>query len=307
MSPQIISGKDIANEIREEIATEVARLKEELDVTPGLATILVGEDPASQMYVGMKNKAAAAMGINSRQITLTADTSEDELLGVVAGLNADPEIHGILVQVPLPDHIDERLVLEAITPTKDVDGFHPMSVGRLATDSGDFFAPCTPAGVIEMLVRSGHDPAGKHVVVVGRSNLVGRPLASLLMRKGPGGNATVTVCHSRTPDLGAVTRTAQILVVAMGRPEMITADMVAPGAVVIDVGTTRVDDETSERGWRLSGDVLFDEVSEVAGAISPVPGGVGPMTITMLLSNTVKSARLAAERDADSAADATAA
>lgn len=307
MSPQIISGKDIANEIREEIATEVARLKEELDVTPGLATVLVGEDPASQMYVGMKNKAAAAMGINSRQITLTADTSEDELLGVVAGLNADPEIHGILVQVPLPDHIDERLVLEAITPTKDVDGFHPMSVGRLATDSGDFFAPCTPAGVIAMLVRSGHDPAGKHVVVVGRSNLVGRPLASLLMRKGPGGNATVTVCHSRTPDLGAVTRTAQILVVAMGRPEMITADMVAPGAVVIDVGTTRVDDETRERGWRLSGDVLFDEVSEVAGAISPVPGGVGPMTITMLLSNTVKSARLAAERDADSAADTTAA
>jgi methylenetetrahydrofolate dehydrogenase (NADP+)/methenyltetrahydrofolate cyclohydrolase len=307
MSPQIISGKDIANEIREEIATEVARLKEELDVTPGLATVLVGEDSASQMYVGMKNKAAAAMGINSRQITLTADTSEDELLGVVAGLNADPEIHGILVQVPLPDHIDERLVLEAITPTKDVDGFHPMSVGRLATDSGDFFAPCTPAGVIAMLVRSGHDPAGKHVVVVGRSNLVGRPLASLLMRKGPGGNATVTVCHSRTPDLGAVTRTAQILVVAMGRPEMITADMVAPGAVVIDVGTTRVDDETSERGWRLSGDVLFDEVSEVAGAISPVPGGVGPMTITMLLSNTVKSARLAAERDADSAADTTAA
>ena len=307
MSPQIISGKDIANEIREEIATEVARLKEELDVTPGLATVLVGEDPASQMYVGMKNKAAADMGINSRQITLTADTSEDELLGVVAGLNADPEIHGILVQVPLPDHIDERLVLEAITPTKDVDGFHPMSVGRLATDSGDFFAPCTPAGVIAMLVRSGHDPAGKHVVVVGRSNLVGRPLASLLMRKGPGGNATVTVCHSRTPDLGAVTRTAQILVVAMGRPEMITADMVAPGAVVIDVGTTRVDDETRERGWRLSGDVLFDEVSEVAGAISPVPGGVGPMTITMLLSNTVKSARLAAERDADSVADTTAA
>jgi methylenetetrahydrofolate dehydrogenase (NADP+)/methenyltetrahydrofolate cyclohydrolase len=307
MSPQIISGKDIANEIREEIATEVARLKEELDVTPGLATVLVGEDAASQMYVGMKNKAAAAMGINSRQITLTADTSEDELLGVVAGLNADPEIHGTLVQVPLPDHIDERLVLEAITPTKDVDGFHPMSVGRLATDSGDFFAPCTPAGVIEMLVRSGHDPAGKHVVVVGRSNLVGRPLASLLMRKGPGGNATVTVCHSRTPDLGAVTRTAQILVVAMGRPEMITADMVAPGAVVIDVGTTRVDDETRERGWRLSGDVLFDEVSQVAGAISPVPGGVGPMTITMLLSNTVKSARLAAERDANSVADTTAA
>ncbi len=294
MSAQIISGKDIANEIRAELTTEVARLKDEAGVTPGLATVLVGDDPASQMYVGMKNKAAAAMGIHSRQITLPADTPEDELLGVVAGLNADADIHGILVQSPLPDHINEGRIVESIDPSKDVDGLHPLNVGRIATDSDDFFAPCTPAGVIEMLTRNGHDPAGKHVVVVGRSNLVGRPLSSLLMRKAPGGNATVTVCHSRTPDLGAMTRTADILVVAMGRPETITADMVASGAVVIDVGTNRVDDETREKGYRVCGDVLFDEVSEVAAAISPVPGGVGPMTITMLLSNTVKSARLAA-------------
>ena len=294
MSATIISGRAIAEEIRAELRARVAELKEERDVTPGLATVLVGEDPASQMYVGMKNKAAAEMGIHSRQITLPSDTPEAELLGLVAGLNADPQIHGILVQLPLPDHIDEGKVIEAIHPSKDVDGFHPMSVGRLATDSGDFFAPCTPAGVIEMLVRSGHDPAGKHVVVVGRSNLVGRPLASLLLRKERGGNATVTVCHSRTADLGSVTRTADILVVAIGRPETITADMVRPGAVVIDVGTNRVEDPGSERGYRVCGDVLFDEVAAVAGAISPVPGGVGPMTITMLLSNTVKSAALGA-------------
>ena len=294
MGAQIISGSDIADEIRAEIKESVKRLKEGSDVTPGLATVLVGENPASQMYVGMKNKAAADMGINSRQITLAVDTSEDELLGVVAGLNADPGIHGILVQLPLPDHIDEGKVLEAIHPSKDVDGFHPINVGRLATDSGDFFAPCTPAGVIEMLTRSGHDPSGKNVVVVGRSNIVGRPLAALLLRKAVGGNATVTICHSRTADLGSVTRGAEILIVAMGRPEMITAEMVAPGAVVIDVGTNRVDDPSRDKGYRVCGDVLFDDVTKVAGAISPVPGGVGPMTITMLLANTVKAASLRA-------------
>ena len=294
MGAQIISGSDIADEIRAEIKESVKRLKEVSDVTPGLATVLVGENPASQMYVGMKNKAAADLGINSRQITLAVDTSEDELLGVVAGLNADPGIHGILVQLPLPDHIDEGKVLEAIHPSKDVDGFHPINVGRLATDSGDFFAPCTPAGVIEMLTRSGHDPSGKNVVVVGRSNIVGRPLAALLLRKAVGGNATVTVCHSRTADLGSVTRGAEILIVAMGRPEMITAEMVAPGAVVIDVGTNRVDDPSRDKGYRVCGDVLFDDVTKVAGAISPVPGGVGPMTITMLLANTVKAASLRA-------------
>lgn len=294
MGAQIISGRDIADEIRAELKDTVAHLKEGSGVTPGLATVLVGENPASQMYVGMKNKAAADMGINSRQITLSVDTSEDELLGVVSGLNADPGIHGILVQLPLPDHIDEGKVLEAIHPSKDVDGFHPINVGRLATDSGDFFAPCTPAGVIEMLTRSGHDPSGKHVVVVGRSNIVGRPLAALLLRKAIGGNATVTVCHSRTADLGSVTRSAEILIVAMGRPEMITADMVAPGAIVIDVGINRVDDPSRDKGYRVCGDVLFDEVAEVAEAISPVPGGVGPMTITMLLANTVKAASLRA-------------
>ncbi len=290
MSAEIISGRQIADEIRSELKTRIASLAEEHDVVPGLATVLVGDNPGSQMYVGMKNKAAKEMGIHSRQITLSAETTEAELLGVVAGLNADPSIHGILVQLPLPSQIDEGKVLEAILPSKDVDGFHPINVGRLATGSDDMFAPCTPAGVVEMLVRTGHDPAGKHVVVVGRSNIVGRPMASLLLRKAPGGNATVTVCHSRTPDLGAVTRLADILVVAMGRPELITADMVRPGAIVIDVGSNRVDDPSRERGYRVCGDVLFDEVKEVAGAISPVPGGVGPMTITMLLANTVTSA-----------------
>lgn len=297
MSAQIISGKDISAQIRSELAGRVTRLREDHGVVPGLATVLVGDDPASHMYVGMKNRAAADLGIHSRQITLSADTPEDELLGLVAGLNADPAIHGILVQLPLPGHIDEAKVIEAIDPSKDVDGFHPISVGRLATDSGDYFAPCTPAGVIEMLMRSGHDPAGRHVVVAGRSNIVGRPLASLLLRKGRGGNATVTVCHSRTADLAAVTRTAEILVVAIGRPEMITADMVAPGAVVIDVGTHRVDDPSSEKGYRVCGDVRFDEVREVAGALSPSPGGVGPMTITMLLSNTVEAAARSAGLD----------
>jgi len=290
MSAQIISGTDISARIREELTAKVAELKRDHGVTPGLATVLVGDDPASHMYVGMKNKAAAKMGIHSRQMTLAADTPQDELEGVVAGLNADPGIHGILVQFPLPDHLDEARVVEAMSPDKDVDGLGPVNAGRLVTGSGPFLAPCTPAGVVEMLLRSGHDPAGKHVVVLGRSNLVGQPLANLLLRKAPGGNATVTVCHSRTPDLAAVTRTAEILVVAIGRPEMITADMVAPGTVVIDVGTHRVGDPGSEKGYRVCGDVLFDEVKEVAAAISPSPGGVGPMTITMLLSNTVASA-----------------
>jgi len=293
MSAQIISGRDIAGDIRAELKKIVGQLSAG-GLIPGLATVLVGEDPASQLYVDMKNKAAGDMGINSRQITLPVDTPEAELLGVIVGLNADPEIHGILVQLPLPEHISESVVIETIDPRKDVDGFHPISVGRIATDTGEYFAPCTPAGVIEMLLRSGHDPEGKHVVVVGRSNLVGRPLASLLLRRERGGNATVTVCHSRTKNLGNLTRTADILVAAIGKPEVITGDMVKPGAVVIDVGTNRVNDPTSEKGYRNCGDVLFDQVKEVAGAISPVPGGVGPMTITMLLSNTVKSAGLIA-------------
>jgi methylenetetrahydrofolate dehydrogenase (NADP+)/methenyltetrahydrofolate cyclohydrolase len=290
MSAEIISGKDIAQTIRQETASRVAALKENHDFVPGLATVLVGDDPASHSYVGMKNKAAKEMGIYSRQITLDAEIAEDELLGLVQGLNADPAIHGILVQLPLPKHIDETKILLAIEPAKDVDGFHPVNVGKLSTGETDVLAPCTPAGIVQLLMRTGNDPAGKHCVVVGRSNIVGRPMASLLLRKAPGGNATVTVCHSRTPDLGAMTRLADILIVAIGWPETVKGDMVKPGAVVIDVGTNRVEDATRERGWRLVGDVAFDEVREVASAITPVPGGVGPMTITMLMSNTVDAA-----------------
>ena len=286
----------MATSIRQEVKKRIASLKES-GLTPGLAVVLVGEDPASQAYVGMKNKDATEVGIHSRQITLPEETSEEELLGVVAGLNADPEIHAVLVQLPLPDQIDEAKVLLAIDPAKDVDGFHPVNVGRLATGDPDVLVPCTPAGVLQMLLRSGHDPGGKHVVVVGRSNLVGRPMAALLLRKAPGGNATVTVAHSRTPDLGVVTREADFLIVAIGQPEFLRADMVKPGAVVIDVGMTRVPDETRERGYRLAGDVAYDEVKEVAAAISPVPLGVGPMTRAMLLSNTVDAAVRAAEAE----------
>ena len=293
MSAEVISGKDMATSIRQELKERIASLKES-GLTPGLAVVLVGEDPASQAYVRMKNKDATEVGIHSRQITLPEETSEEELLGVVAGLNADPEIHAVLVQLPLPDQIDEAQVLLAIDPAKDVDGFHPVNVGRLATGDPDVLVPCTPAGVVQMLLRSGHDPGGKRVVVVGRSNLVGRPMAALLLRKAPGGNATVTVAHSHTPDLGVVTREADILIVAIGQPEFLRADMVKPGAVVIDVGMTRVPDETRERGYRLAGDVAYDEVKEVAAAISPVPLGVGPMTRAMLLSNTVDAAVRAA-------------
>ena len=290
MAAEIISGKEIGNQIREEIAQRVSGLKESHGLVPGLATVLVGEDPASHMYVRMKNKAAGLLGLNSQQITLPEDTSEEELLGVVAGLNADPDVHGILVQSPVPDGIDESNVLIAIDPAKDIDGFHPLNVGKLTTGSDDVLVPCTPAGIIELLMRSGNDPAGKHAVVVGRSNIVGRPMASLLVRKGKGGNATVTVAHSRTPDLGAITRLADILIVAIGRPETVTGDMIKPGAVVIDVGSNRVDDPAAEKGYRYVGDVVYEEAAAVASAITPVPGGVGPMTITMLLSNTVDAA-----------------
>ena len=290
MSAAIISGTEIAGAIREELRERVAVLKERDGLVPGLATVLVGDDPASHSYVRMKNRAARAAGIHSRQITLPGSTPEAELLGLLDGLNADPAIHGILVQLPLPDQIRDQVVLDRILPGKDVDGFHPVNVGRLATGAPDVLAPCTPAGVIQMLLRSGVDPSGRHAVIVGRSNIVGKPMASLLMRKAPGGNATVTVAHSRTPDLGAVTRLGEILIVAIGRPGTVTGEMVRPGATVIDVGTNRVDDSTRERGYRITGDVVFDEVREVAGAISPVPGGVGPMTIAMLLSNTVDAA-----------------
>ena len=289
MSAKIISGKDIARTIRDELHEQVAELARD-GLVPGLATVLAGEDPASRLYVGMKNRAAAAAGIHSRQVTLSDSTSEAELLALIDELNADPEIHGILVQLPLPRQIDEAKVLLALDPEKDVDGFHPVNVGRLATGDPNVLAPCTPRGVIEMLVRSGVDPSGKHVVVVGRSNIVGKPMALLLLRRAPGGNATVSVAHSRTTDLGALTRTADILIAAVGRPNTITRDMVKPGVTVIDVGTNRVDDPTRERGYRVVGDVDFEGVSEVAAAITPVPGGVGPMTIAMLLANTVEAA-----------------
>ncbi len=288
---RIIDGNEIAEAIRAEVAAGAAAFAERWGYPPGLATILVGTDPASEVYVRMKNRDAERVGFYSRQITLPEATSEEELLGVVEGLNADPRIHGLLVQLPLPKHIDEDRVIRAIDPAKDVDGFHPQNVGRLAIGDRSVLAPCTPAGVVELLTRSGYETAGKHVVVVGRSNIVGKPLALLLLRRGRGGDATVTVAHSRTSDLGAVTRQADILVAAVGVPELIRADMVKPGAVVIDVGVNRVDDPSRERGYRLVGDVAFDEVAQVAEAITPVPGGVGPMTRTMLMANTLEAAK----------------
>jgi methylenetetrahydrofolate dehydrogenase (NADP+)/methenyltetrahydrofolate cyclohydrolase len=290
MAAEIISGTEVARTIREEIAERVREMKERTGRVPGLVTVLVGENPASQAYVRMKNRAAAEAGFRSRQVDLPADIAEAELLGWVEGLNADPDVDGILVQLPLPNQISEARILDAIEPAKDVDGFHPINVGRLSAGDAKVLPPCTPQGVIELLMRSGNDPAGKHVVIVGRSNIVGKPLAALLLGRGRGGNATVTVAHSRTPDLGAITKLADILVVATGFPGLVTAEMVRPGAVVIDVGVNRVDDARNEKGYRLTGDVDFEGVSQVASAITPVPGGVGPMTIAMLLSNTLDAA-----------------
>jgi methylenetetrahydrofolate dehydrogenase (NADP+) / methenyltetrahydrofolate cyclohydrolase len=291
---KIIDGRALAEEMRAEIREEAEAFFREAGMKPGLATVLVGDDPASHQYVRMKGKAADRASFHSRQITLPGSAPHDELLGVVQGLNADPEIHGILVQLPLPEQIDEDAIIGAIAPEKDVDGFHPVNVGRLAIGDPHVLAPCTPAGIVEMLVRNGHDPTGKHVVVVGRSNIVGKPLALLLLRKGRGGDATVTVAHSRTPDLGAVTREADIVVAAVGRPNTVTKEMVKEGVVVIDVGSNRIEDPDAERGYRWVGDVDFEGVSEVAEAITPVPGGVGPMTITMLLGNTLEAARRSA-------------
>jgi len=288
---RIISGQELSEVMRSEIAVDAAEFTGATGITPCLAVVLVGDDPASEVYVRMKGKAADKAGFASRQITMPGSTPEDELLGVIAGLNGDPDVHGILVQLPLPKHIDSAKVLLAIDPAKDVDGFHPVNAGRLSVGDETVLAPCTPAGVIEMLLRNGYDPSGKHVVIVGRSNIVGKPVALLLLRTGRGGNATVTIAHSRTPDLGAVTRQADILIAAVGRANLITRDMVKPGVVVVDVGVNRVDDPSVPKGYRLVGDVAFDEVAEVAEAITPVPGGVGPMTITMLLRNTLEAAR----------------
>jgi methylenetetrahydrofolate dehydrogenase (NADP+)/methenyltetrahydrofolate cyclohydrolase len=278
--------------VRDEVRADVDALRAR-GVEPGLAVVLVGEDPASESYVRGKNRDAIATGMRSETIRRPASISQDELLALVAELNADPGWHGIIVQLPLPDHIDETVVTSAVLPEKDVDGLHPINVGRLFRGEPGMLS-CTPHGVIQMLLRTGNDPAGKHVVVCGRSNLVGKPLVGLLMRKAKGGNATVTVCHTGTPDIGEFTRQADILIPVMGRPRAITADMVRPGAVVIDVGVNSIPDAKKKSGRRLVGDVDFDAVTEVASAITPVPGGVGPMTRAMLLWNTVLAAKGAA-------------
>jgi methylenetetrahydrofolate dehydrogenase (NADP+)/methenyltetrahydrofolate cyclohydrolase len=290
MSATIIDGTAIGKKIREELKAEVAEMKGR-GVVPGLSVVLVGEDPASQVYVRMKGKAADELGMKSETIRLPAETPEAELLALLDRLNADPKVHGILVQLPLPKHMDSGKVLLRMAPEKDVDGFHPVNVGKLVIGDRTGFRPCTPVGVQELLLRSGVDPAGKHVVVVGRSLIVGRPLANIMMQKAKGANATVTVAHTATRDLGSITRQAEILLVAAGKAEVVTGDMIRPGAVVVDVGVNRVDDPTAEKGYKLVGDVKFCEAAEVASMITPVPGGVGPMTIALLMKNTVQAAR----------------
>ena len=289
MAAQLIKGAEISKQIREEITREIEELKEKHGVTPGLATILVGEDPGSKVYVGQKEKACNKLGIYSERTDIPADTSEADLLDLVKKFNNDPKIHGILVQLPLPKHIDASRVIYAIDPDKDVDCFHPVNVGKLVIGTGRFL-PCTPHGIMELLRRSGVATEGKHVVVVGRSNIVGKPIANLMLQSPPGGNATVTLCHTKTQDLATFTKMADILIVAVGRPKTITADMVKEGVVVIDVGVNRIG-KTPEGKAILAGDVDFDSVQEKASAITPVPGGVGPMTITMLMKNTVEAAK----------------
>ncbi|RKY62598.1 MAG: bifunctional methylenetetrahydrofolate dehydrogenase/methenyltetrahydrofolate cyclohydrolase FolD [Candidatus Latescibacterota bacterium] len=292
MAAKILDGNKVAQEMRAEMAEEIRALKEEHGITPGLAVVLVGDDPASQVYVRNKGRACEQVGIRSDTYRFPADYPEEELLGLISKLNDDPEVHGILVQLPLPEHIDEEKVLYAIDPNKDVDGFHPVNVGKLMIGKPGFL-PCTPHGIQQLLLRSGIEIEGKHVVVVGRSNIVGKPVAMILVQKQKGANATVTICHTGTKDLGYHTRQADILIVAAGRPKTVTADMVKEGAVVVDVGVNRVEDPSSKRGYRLVGDVDFDSVKEKASAITPVPGGVGPMTITMLLRNTIDAAKRA--------------
>lgn len=290
MAGMLIDGKRIAGEIQEELAREVGVLKEK-GVTPGLAVILVGEDPASQMYVQMKGRTCRKLGMHSETIILPESTPEGELLERIEALNGDPAIHGILVQLPLPSHIREERVIDAIHPSKDVDAFHPYNVGRMFVGS-PIFLPATPAGIQQLLLCSGVETAGKRVVVVGRSNIVGKPIAAMLMQKGPGGDATVTLAHSRTRDLAHVTREAEILIVAVGKANFITRDMVRSGAVVIDAGTNKVADPSTEKGYRWVGDVDFQGVQDLCAAITPVPGGVGPMTIAMLMANTLRAAEL---------------
>jgi methylenetetrahydrofolate dehydrogenase (NADP+)/methenyltetrahydrofolate cyclohydrolase len=290
MTAKLISGSEVAQQIREELKQEVAQLKEKYNVVPGLVTILVGENPASVSYVTGKQKTAKELGFYSIQDNQPATISEEELLKLIDKYNKDPKIHGILVQLPLPKHINETKVLYAIDPKKDVDGFHPVNVGKLMIGEADYL-PCTPAGIQQLLIRSGTKIDGAEVVVVGRSNIVGKPIANILLQKQKGANATVTICHTGTKDMAFHTKRADILIVAAGKPKAITADMVKEGAVVIDVGVNRIG-MTPEGKAKLAGDVDFDGVKEKASAITPVPGGVGPMTITMLMMNTVKAAKV---------------
>jgi methylenetetrahydrofolate dehydrogenase (NADP+)/methenyltetrahydrofolate cyclohydrolase len=291
MAAQIINGKELAKSLRDEIASKTAELKASKGVTPGLAVILVGENPASVSYVTAKEKACTEAGMYSREIRLNADLKESELLQIIDDLNKDDAIHGILVQLPLPKGFDEKKVINAIAPEKDVDGFTPVNVGKMLIGE-ECFLPCTPHGIIKLIEFSGMDINGKHAVVIGRSNIVGKPVAALLSRKET--NATVTMCHTGTKDISKFTKDADIVVVAAGRPGTLTGDMIRDGAVVIDVGVNRIPDSAKERGFRLVGDADFESCSKVAGAITPVPGGVGPMTITMLLWNTLESAVRAA-------------
>ena len=297
MTAQIIDGKAIRDAILEETEREAREFTERTGVVPGLVVILVGEDAASQTYVGGKKRTCQKMGWFSEVRNMPADSKLEDIAAEIDGLNADERVHGILLQLPLPKDLDEQVLLERIDPSKDVDGFHPMNFGRLALGLPSFI-PCTPKGILEMLKRSGVETKGKRVVVAGRSNIVGKPMALLLSRKGEGADATVTMVHSRTVDMAGRCREADILIAAIGRAEMLTTDYVKPGAVVIDVGMNRVDDPTRERGYRLCGDVDFANVKETASAVTPVPGGVGPMTIAMLMTNTLQAARRAAGEDA---------
>ncbi len=292
MAAQIIDGKQVAADMRAELKDEVAKLKEQ-DIVPGLGVILVGEDPASQSYVTAKERACENIGLYSDDNRLPAETSQEELMALVEKMNNDAKINGILVQLPLPKGLNEAEILLAIDPAKDVDGFHPINVGKMMVGEKAFL-PCTPHGIIQLLIRSGVTIEGAEVVIVGRSNIVGKPLANMLIQKKPNANATVTVCHTRTKDLLSHTKRADIVIAAAGRPNTVTADMVKEGVVVIDVGVNRVEDATKKKGYRLVGDVDFEAVKEKASFITPVPGGVGPMTITMLLYNTVESAQRAA-------------
>jgi methylenetetrahydrofolate dehydrogenase (NADP+) / methenyltetrahydrofolate cyclohydrolase len=288
MTARVLDGVPIADAIRAEVAARVAEHRKQ-GRQPGLAVVIVGDNPASAVYVRAKGKACEEAGMYSETVRLPAEASEAELLAVVDRLNTDPKIHGFLVQLPLPKHINAERVLNRINPLKDVDGFHPANVGKVSIGDPTGLKPATPYGVQEMLLRSGLETKGAHAVIVGRSNIVGKPMASLLIQPGRGGDATVTVCHSKSRDLPGICRTADILIVAMGKPEFVTAEMVRPGAVVVDVGISRVDDATQPKGYRIVGDVAYGPVSEVASAITPVPGGVGRMTIAMLLQNTLQA------------------